>query len=135
MNSNDRAYNSYLNHKYNILTPVTNKRLLNELARRKTAMYTDNQFQSFECAICSFVHEHSEVTPKHIANELHYQCPQEPVYPPMQEKPSNHDEWLSVMSIGKCKAILFEKFFKINKNYTKDEFMNLLTKEVSLGKC
>ncbi|KAI8119411.1 Alpha-(1,3)-fucosyltransferase B [Lucilia cuprina] len=135
LDANDRAYNSYLNHKYNMLQPITNKLLLNELGRRKSAMYTDNQFQSFECAVCSYLHEHDDTTQKHFANEQHYQCPHEPVYPPMSNKASNYDDWHSVMSIGKCKAALLDRLFKRNKNYTKDEFMDLLTKEVTLGKC
>lgn len=134
MDLNDRAYNSYLNHKYNILQPIANKRLLNELGRRKSAMYSDNQFQSFECAICSHLHEHG-TSQKLMANEQHYQCPHNPVYPPMSNKASNYDDWHSVMSIGKCKAALLDKLLKRNKNYTKDEFMDLLTKEVTLGKC
>ncbi|KAM7353150.1 alpha-(1,3)-fucosyltransferase 10 [Cochliomyia hominivorax] len=134
LDKNDRAYNSYLNHKYNMLEPITNKRLLNELSRRKSSMYSDNQFQSFECAICSFLHEHSS-SQKHFANEQHYQCPHEPVYPPMTIKASNYYDWHSVMSVGKCKAALLDKLFRRNKNYTKDEFMDLLTKEVTLGKC
>lgn len=117
-----------------MLQPITNKRLLNELGRRSSAMYSDNQFQSFECAICSFIHEHSS-NQKHFANELHYQCPHEPVYPPMSQKAANYDDWRSVMSIGKCKAMLLDKLFQRNKNYTKDEFMDLLTKEVTLEKC
>lgn len=118
-----------------MIQPITNKRLLNELGRRTSSMYSNNQFQSFECAVCSFIHEQNNKPQKHIASDLHYQCPHEPVYPPMSNKVSNHDDWHSVMSIGKCKASILDKLLKRNQKFNKEEFMELLTKEANLGKC
>lgn len=117
-----------------MLQPIQNKLLLKELNNRKSAMYSGNQFQSFECAICSFIYEHSK-TQRHMATSLHYQCPMEPVHPSMTTKAANYHDWLSVMTVGKCKAVILNKLFKQNKNYTKDEFNRLLNKHLTMEKC
>uniref|UniRef100_A0A1I8QBQ6 Fucosyltransferase n=1 Tax=Stomoxys calcitrans TaxID=35570 RepID=A0A1I8QBQ6_STOCA len=135
LDSHDKAYNSYLNHKYNMLQPISNKRLLDELNSRKAAMYNGDIFQSFECAVCSYVHEQTKQAKRQMASELHYQCSHEPVYPSMYAKVSNYEDWYSIMSVGKCKAIILDNLFKRNKNFSDAEFMKMLNKDLSLGKC
>ncbi|XP_058984271.1 alpha-(1,3)-fucosyltransferase B-like isoform X1 [Musca domestica] len=136
LDADDRAYNSYLNHKYNMLQPITNKRLLNDLNMRKTAMHNGDLFQSFECAVCSHVHDLKKGKSESLmASERHYQCAHDPVYPSMYAKVSNYDDWYSIMNIGKCKARILDTLFRRNKNYTNEDFTNILNKELSLGKC
>ncbi|XP_075151477.1 alpha-(1,3)-fucosyltransferase 10 isoform X2 [Haematobia irritans] len=130
LDSNDSAYNSYLNHKYNMLEPISNKRLLNAINSRKTAIYNGDIFQSFECAVCNYIHENKQ-SDHHMASEKHYQCPHEPVYPSMYAKVSNFDDWYSIMSVGKCKARILDKLIRQNKNFTNEEFINKLNKNLS----
>ncbi|XP_061392281.1 alpha-(1,3)-fucosyltransferase B [Musca vetustissima] len=135
LDANDRAYNSYLNHKYNMLQPITNKRLLHDLKTRKTAMHNGDLFQSFECAVCSYVYNLKNKKENRMASERHYQCAHEPVYPSMYAKVSNYDDWYSIMNIGKCKAHILDTLFKRNKNFTSAEFRKILNKKVSIGEC
>lgn len=135
LDADDRAYNSYLNHKYNMLEPITNKRLLKVLHERKVGMYNGDLFQSFECAVCAYVHTQAKANKDRTASELHYECAHEPTYPSMYAKVSNYDDWYSIMAVGRCKAEILDKLFSRNKNFTNEEFMKILHNELSLGKC
>lgn len=123
-----------------MINPIKNQRLIKALKDRTVAHMDGDQFQSFECAVCSYIYEQKkkkreDPVKQQTATTMHYKCPTKPKYPAMSQIPKNDADWRSIMSVGRCKAILLDKLFKLNKNYTKEEFMQILKKDVELYKC
>ncbi|KAL9925742.1 alpha-(1,3)-fucosyltransferase B [Glossina fuscipes] len=133
LDGNEAEYNSYLQHKFNMVKPIGNERLLKELRTRNSSLYANNFFQSFECEVCRKLYQQ----PIHVqmASETHYQCPHKPIYPSMFGKVRNNEEWRSAMELGKCQANILDRFLKRNLKFTKDNFTKLLNDEMISGKC
>uniref|UniRef100_A0A1A9WHI4 Fucosyltransferase n=1 Tax=Glossina brevipalpis TaxID=37001 RepID=A0A1A9WHI4_9MUSC len=133
LDANEVEYNAYLQHKFNMMKPIGNERLVTELKTRNVSLYLNNFFQNFECGVCRKLYQQS--TQIQMASELHYQCPHKPIYPSMLGKVSNADEWRSTMEMGKCQANILDRFLKRNLKFTNEDFTKLLNDEISLGKC
>lgn len=131
LDANDLEYNTYLDHKYSMLHPITNGLLKNTLLDRD--FESDNQFELFECFICNRIHDdgfHS------IADAKHYDCGENGRlrFPEMETSMRNSD-WHSIMAMGKCEASVLDTLLKRNTNFTQQEFDDMLQQDIKTTKC
>lgn len=134
LDANDYEYNTYLDHKYSMLHPITNDFLKNTLLDRD--FESDNQFELFECFICNRIHDddfHS------IADGTHYDCGGDNdngqlKFPPMETSMANSD-WHSIVAMGKCEASVLDVLLRRNTNFTQQEFDDMLQQDIKTTKC
>lgn len=125
LDQNDMEYNTYLDHKYNIVKPISNELLLSQ-----ELLDTDNLFGEFECYLCKIMKRKYRSPANKMANQTHYKCALQPSYPPMTNKPQNYDEWNSILQVGKCQAMILDKLLQENRKFTKEQFDEMTEKHL-----
>lgn len=125
LNENDNEYDAYLRHKSHIELPVTNHKLLNDLATRPYR--TKTLIQDFECFVCA----------NHFGQKSTrgFECGEKLIYPQMEEKRVTELDWQSMVKQGKCEAETLEYFLSKNVPYTDSEYTNALFRRYDHGLC
>lgn len=129
LDANDHEYNTYLDHKYSMLHPITNDLLKTTLLDRD--FESDNHFELFECFICNRIHDDNFQS---IADGTHYNCGDQLQYPPM-ETDMTHSDWHSIMKMGKCEASVLDALLQRNTNFSQQEFDDMLQQDIKTTRC
>lgn len=135
MNNNDEEYLKYLDHKYNVIAPINNTRLLFYYYTR--IKFTD-ALEEFECFLCNIVNRKSLKSPEIIvANHHHYNCPKKAVFPKMLTNITikSEKEWNNIFSHAACNARVLHSFVQLNRNYSANEFHKEVSKSHKNDDC
>lgn len=133
LNTNDRAYNSLLEHKIN--QKIDNQQLYDELNHR---IYdTNSLIEDFECFVCQKTLEipEGESFRQKNSNGHHYAGCDVLKYPKMSKIPSAHAEWQMMLQQGKCEASLIQQYVRENHPINRDQYHKELIRMFDEGQC
>ncbi|XP_036226500.2 alpha-(1,3)-fucosyltransferase B isoform X2 [Bactrocera oleae] len=138
LDADETAFAEYMQHKFNVEEPITNKRLLKALLWHYNfnILKKFENFEKFEKEICTEINSRREKPISKIVNQTHFNCPLPQRLPATLKNYTEHvHQWKANFAVSQCVVRLLDRLLQRNAPYAPKNFTEKLKQLVGWGAC